>query len=62
MEVMAGSLELLRPQQSVDEIDEQKESRDAGDDVIHFDLPFYSLSHALVNAHETAKNRMAIST
>ena len=39
MEVMASSLELLRPQQGVDQIDEEKEGCNSGDDVIHGWVP-----------------------
>jgi hypothetical protein len=35
MEVMARSLEFFRPQQCVDQIDEEEERGNSGDDVIH---------------------------
>jgi hypothetical protein len=40
---MASSSELFRPQQCVDQIDEQEKRRYSGDDVVHGWVPFLQL-------------------
>jgi hypothetical protein len=49
-----GALELVRPQQRVDQVGEQKQRGDAGNDVIHI----HSLSQAFVKAQQMPKKRI----